>query len=76
VVSGADHEELIEALHRCLLEAVLLDQAAGNYSDMDMLQALTFQEDDRAYVMFLLATEPGEAQSDKTLKQQNDKAGK
>ena len=76
VLSGADHEELIAALQHCLPEAALLDQAAPNLADMEMIHALTFYEDDRVYVMFLLATERGETQSDERSKQHNDKVTK
>ena len=78
-VSGADHEELIEALQRWLPEAAHLEQAITHLSDTDVLQALTFQEGQRAYVMFLLNMEPVEpdaTQSNQASEQQNDRAEK
>ena len=73
VLSGADHEELIESLQHRLPATAQLDQVIAHLSDTDVLQALTFQEDNRAYVMLLLSVEPDAHQS---TKQQNDKAEK
>ncbi len=54
----ADPEALTEALQQRLPQTAQLDQAVANLSDTEILQALTFHKDERAYVMLLLAVEP------------------
>lgn len=54
----SDTEKLIEALQQRLPQTAQFDQIVANLSDTEILQALTFHKDERAYVMLLLAVEP------------------
>ena len=73
VLPGADHAEMIAALQQRLPDAASLDQALVSLPDTKMLHALTFQEDERVYVMLLLAVEPDMDQDGKTTSQQSSK---